>query len=163
MSNKKGVIEVPISVRANLALPIAGLVLFGGLGVFLLIVGLVKELSILPGLGLIILGLIFFVGIRAYAIELTATQLIYKELGRKREIRIDEIGGILITEGFTSFREMFAKPSVRIEVHHVSDESKNIYITSSIGIFRPRDIRQLLSSLSEKGISLNRKLIFALI
>jgi hypothetical protein len=144
--------EILMKIHASLVLPIAGIALFGGLGVLLLITGIVKGISIIPGIGLITLGLVFYFGIRAYTIELTAAELIYKELGRKRKIPIAEIAEIHITEGFSSLREMFAKPSIRMEIRHISDESKNINIVSSMGIFHPRAIRELLTNLRERGI-----------
>jgi hypothetical protein len=39
-----------------------------------------------------------------------------------------------------------------MEIRHISDESKNINIVSSMGIFHPRAIRELLTNLRERGI-----------
>jgi hypothetical protein len=125
---------------------------FGGLGIFLLFVSFAKGISLAPGLGFLVLALVFFIGQRAYQIELTEEKLVYRKLGRKREILIGEIGQILITEGFNSFLEMFTKPRIRIEVHHISDdETKNIYMASSIGIFHPSEIQKILASLRDKA------------
>jgi hypothetical protein len=142
----------PVRVHASLTLPVVLFVVFGGLGIFLLFVSFAKGISLAPGLGFLVLALVFFIGQRAYQIELTEEKLVYRKLGRKREILIGEIGQILITEGFNSFLEMFTKPRIRIEVHHISDdETKNIYMASSIGIFHPSEIQKILASLRDKA------------
>lgn len=153
MKKRKESIELPYKIRPVRSTPIIVLIFLGSLGIFAFAGSFVlNKNGYIPGVFFTLLALIFFFGGIAYGIELTETKLVYKELGRKKEILYDEIARVEVKDGFDTFRETFTKPKIRTEIHHKSDSSKNIYINSNIGIFSPKEFRKMFSVLRKKGI-----------